>query len=87
MPEISRFFGIVVYMYFGEHNPPHFHVKYNDYRAQIDIETLEIIEGHLSPKVFSLVVKWASIHQKELRKNWLSILEKGTFMKINPLEG
>jgi hypothetical protein len=73
-------------MYFGERNPPHSHVKYNDYRAQIDIETLGIIEGHLPPKAFSLVVKWAGIHQKELHKNWLSILEKGTFIKINPLE-
>ena len=86
MPEISRFLGIVVQMYFNKHNPPHFHVKYNNYRAQIDIETLRIIGGHLPPKVFSLVVKWASIYQEDLRKNWRNILENGTFTKINPLE-
>ncbi len=68
MPEISRFFGIVIQMYFNEHNPPHFHVRYNNYRAQIDIENFGIIDGHLPPKVFALVVEWAGIHQKELRK-------------------
>ncbi|MBP7709634.1 MAG: DUF4160 domain-containing protein [Rickettsiales bacterium] len=86
MPEISRFFGIVIYMYFNEHNPPHFHVKYNDHRAQIDIETLGIIDGSLPPKVLALVVEWASIHQNELRRNWLDILENGSYEKINPLE-
>lgn len=86
MPEISRFFGIVIQMYFNEHNPPHFHVKYNNHRAQIEIETLGIIDGSLPPKVFALVVEWASIHQKELRENWFSLVENGKFSKINPLE-
>lgn len=86
MPEISRFFGIVVQMYFNEHNPPHFHVRYNGYRAQIDIETLGIIDGHLPPKVLALVVEWASIHQNELRKNWFNIQKDGSYAKINPLE-
>ncbi len=86
MPEISRFFGIIIHMYFNEHNPPHFHVKYNDYRAKIDIETCGIIDGHLPPKVLALVVEWASIHQEELLKNWSDLLLEGKFNKINPLE-
>jgi hypothetical protein len=73
-------------MYFGEHNPPHFHVKYNEHRAQIDIETLRIIDGNLPPKAFALVVEWAGIHKEELRRNWSSILKDGTFFKINSLE-
>ena len=73
-------------MYFGEHNPPHFHVKYNEQRAQIDIETLRIIDGNLPPKAFALVVEWAGIHKEELRRNWSSILKDGTFFKINSLE-
>lgn len=86
MPEISRFFGIVIQMYFNEHNPPHFHVKYNEHRAQIDIETFGIIDGSLPPKVLSLVVEWAALHQSELRKNWFDLINKGVFNKINPLE-
>ncbi len=85
MPEISRFFGIVIYMYFNDHNPPHFHVKHEKYNAIIDITTLGIIEGSLPPKALSLVIEWASIHQKELLKNWESIKKIGEFDKIKPL--
>jgi hypothetical protein len=55
MPSISRFFGIVIYMYYNDHFPPHFHAIYGDYRTQIDIETLEILEGELPRRAFSLV--------------------------------
>ena len=58
MPEISRFLGIVIYMYFEEHNPPHFHVKYNEYKAIMDIQTLNILAGHLPVKVRSLVAEY-----------------------------
>lgn len=47
MPEISRFYGLVIYIFFNEHNPPHFHAIYNEYEAEIDIQTLEIIAGEL----------------------------------------
>ncbi len=85
MPEISRFFGIVIYMYFNDHNPPHFHVQYEKYRATIDINNLGIVDGSLPPKALSLVIEWASIHQKELLKNWESIKKIGEFDKIKPL--
>lgn len=57
MPELSRFLGIVIYMYFNEHNPPHFHAEYNEYNAAISINTLGVIEGKLPSKVLSLVVE------------------------------
>ena len=57
MPEISRFLGIVIQMYFNEHNPPHFHVQYNEYRAALLIESLGVMEGKLPAKVLSLVVE------------------------------
>jgi hypothetical protein len=60
MPEISRFLGIVIYMYFEEHNPPHFHVKYNEHKAVMDIQTLNILAGHLPVKVRGLVGEWVS---------------------------
>jgi hypothetical protein len=57
MPEISRFLGIIIYMYFNDHNPPHFHVQYNNFRAIIDIEKLAIIDGSLPARVLGMVVE------------------------------
>lgn len=55
MPEISRFLGIIISMYFDEHNPPHFHVRYNEHNAVMEITTLNILAGHLPAKVRGLV--------------------------------
>ncbi len=85
MPEISRFLGIIIYMYFNEHNPPHFHVEYNEHKAAIHINSLGIMEGKLPAKVLSLVVEWASEHQGELLDNWNELKETGHFHKIQPL--
>jgi Domain of unknown function (DUF4160) len=85
MPEISRFLGIVIYMYFNEHNPPHFHAQYNDYKATISIQSFGIIEGKLPSRVLSLVVEWAQEHQEELINDWNSIKETGKYEKIKPL--
>lgn len=85
MPEISRFLGIKVFMYFNEHNPPHFHVEYNDYKASIDIKTFGVMEGKLPSKVLGLVVEWAEEHQDELFQNWNTIKESGEYIKIKPL--
>lgn len=86
MPEICRFLDIVIYMYFNDHPPPHFHIKYNEFRAQMAIATLEIIEGELPPRQLRLVKEWAGQYQEELLKNWLSLQETGNFAKIKPLE-
>lgn len=85
MPEISRFLGIVVKMYFNDHNPPHFHFEYNDYSASVLIETLGVLEGRAPAKVLSLVVEWASLHQVELLQNWESIRTTGAYRRIEPL--
>jgi hypothetical protein len=81
MPEISRFLGIIIYMYFSEHNPPHFHIKYNDYKAVMDIYNLNILEGKLPAKVRGLVEEWAEIHKDELLEIW----NTKDFHKIEPL--
>lgn len=70
MPEITRFLGIVITMYFDEHNPPHFHIKYNEYRASMNIQNLNIIAGNVPAKVRGLVEEWAEINQGELLKMW-----------------
>lgn len=85
MPEISRFLGIIIYMYFNDHNPPHFHVRYNDHRAVITIETLAIYDGYLPPRVMGLVIEWAGLHREELHKNWDNLIKTGTFSPIPPL--
>lgn len=70
MPEISRFFGIIITMYYNDYPPPHFHVRYNKQKAIISIETLEILEGKLSSRAFKLILEWATLHQTELMQNW-----------------
>lgn len=81
MPEICRFLGIVISMYFAEHNSPHFHAVYNEHKAAIAIKTLNILEGNLSARVRGLVEEWAELHQVELLAMW----ESHEFHKINPL--
>lgn len=80
-PEISRFLGIIILMYFDEHNPPHFHVRYNEYRASIEIRTLNVMAGALPAKVRGLVEEWAELHQQELLRMW----ENHDFHKVAPL--
>jgi hypothetical protein len=72
-------------MYFNDHNPPHFHVWYNEYQAAVAIETLGLMEGKIPPKVLSLVVEWAGLHQAELLNNWESIRATGAYRCIEPL--
>lgn len=81
MPEISRFLGIIIFMYFDEHNPPHFHVKYNEHRAVMDIQSLNILAGYVPVKVRGLVEEWAELHQQELLEMW----NTKDFRKIKPL--
>ena len=85
MPEISRFYGIVITMYNSEHNPPHFHIRYNDYRATMDINTGEI-NGNLPRRVLSLVYEWFDQHKDELKENWLRMEKGEEIINIKPLD-
>jgi len=84
MPVISKFYGIVIRMYFlqSEHNPPHIHAIYGDNVALIDIKTLNVLEGYLPPKALSLVIEWMTTHQNELIEIW----ETQNFKHLPPLE-
>jgi hypothetical protein len=87
MPEISRFFGIIIKMFFLDHAPPHFHVEYGDEKAIINIKTQEIIEGYLSVKQLKLVQAWAIIHEMELEENFMNLNnEQPSWKKIEPLK-
>jgi len=85
MPELSRFLGISILMYFDDHNPPHFHVRYNDYRALISISELKILDGHLPARILGLVIEWAELHKEELMQDWDMVKTTGEYVKIAPL--
>lgn len=85
MPEISRFLGIVIAMYYKEHVPPHFHAKYGDQRASFSIQDLRLIEGKLPPRIVSLVLEWAFQHREELMENWGRVERKVDLQEIEPL--
>jgi Domain of unknown function (DUF4160) len=77
--------GIIIYFYFKDHNPPHFHARYAEYEAEISIHQLTIEKGFLPPRVFGLVVEWAQLHKDELLENW-KLTKTGTeFNPIAPL--
>jgi Domain of unknown function (DUF4160) len=86
MPEISRFFGIIIRMYWNDHEPPHFHAIYGEYEALIEIETLAIYRGELPRRALALVLEWAEIHRGELRSNWLKARALEPIQPVVPLE-
>lgn len=85
MPEVSRFYGIVIKLFFGDHPPPHFHAEYAGKKAVFDIETLALIEGRLPPRALGLVTEWAALHQGELRAVWRQAENLDPLDKIDPL--
>lgn len=85
MPEISSFYGIVIYMYISEHNPPHFHVFYQGYKAIITIKD-GIVTGSLPRRALRLVYEWLDEHADELMDNWERLSRHEEPRKIEPLK-
>jgi len=85
MPEICRFYGIIIRMYYNDHSPPHFHAIYGEYDARFDIQTLSMFGGELPPRARGLVVEWATQHQEELMQNWKNARTSHPLSKIEPL--
>lgn len=88
MPTISVFYGIIIRMYYapGEHNPPHFHVYYNEHTATFSIDSLELMEGDLPRRQVRLVQAWAELHQDELRADWHLVMNGEEPSRIQPLQ-
>jgi len=84
MPELTRFYGIVIKMFFlkREHNPPHIHALYGDYLGELDIQTGEVMEGDLPGKAVHMVQEWIALHRDTL----LDIWQSQQFRKLPPLE-
>lgn len=86
MPEVSRFFGIIISMYYNDHPPPHFHARYGGSKALVAIDSLAVLRGRLPPRVFGLVVEWALDRQADLMENWQLAREQAPLRRIPPLE-
>jgi len=85
MPEICRFYGIIIKMFFDDHNPPHFHAEYQEHEAVFDINTLDILRGELPKRARLMVLEWALEHRKELLSNWEKAKAPESLDKIEPL--
>ena len=86
MPTISAFYGIVIRMYHRDHAPAHFYVFYQGNEAKIDIESLQLMAGHLPRRAIGLALEWAQLHQNELRANWTLAQQHRPIGNIEPLE-
>ena len=86
MPRISEFYGIAVYIYYRDHNPPHFHAIYGSSEAVIDIRTGAILEGKLPRRAGKLVSEWRDLHRDELLADWVLAELQQPLLPIEPLD-
>lgn len=86
MPEISRFFGIIITMYYNDHAPPHFHVRYGSQKAILSIDGLALLRGRLSRRALRLATEWGALHQEELAENWQLARQQAPLNQVEPLE-
>ena len=86
MPTISTFYGILIRMFFNDHAPPHFHARYGEFEATIDIDTQGVIQGELPRRALSLVQEWAMIHREELLEDWRLCRDNERPNKVEPLQ-
>ena len=86
VPTISRFFGIVIAMFYDDHGYPHFHARHADGEAKVRIDNLEVIDNTLGRRQLRLVLAWAELHQDELEDNWRRARSGETLNEIEPLQ-
>jgi hypothetical protein len=85
VPRLSEFYGIVISLYWAEHPPPHFHARYGEHRAAVDIATLEVLAGGLPGRAMRLVREWGELHRDELMAAWARALAHEPLGTIEPL--
>lgn len=85
VPEISRFYGIVIYMYYNDHAPPHLHAKYGSDEAVIRVDRPELMAGSLPARALGMVLEWTALHRDELLDDWLRFRTRQPFRRIDPL--
>lgn len=85
VPRISAFYGIVIWLYWNDHQPPHFHAQYGSQVALVAIGSWEIIRGELPVRALRLVREWAELHEDELRQNWERARKRTPLEPVDPL--
>lgn len=85
MPRLAAFYGIVIWMYRPDHPPPHFHAQYGEHVAQIELDSLRVLNGSLPPRALRLVRQWARLHPEELADNWTRAQALEPLTPIEPL--
>jgi hypothetical protein len=85
MPQLSAFYGIIVYLYYFDHNPPHLHAEYGEFEVILHIDDFSVLEGYFPPKALSLLLEWATIHKNELQDAWKLASTGEKPEKIQPL--
>lgn len=85
MPEISRFFGIVIRMHYDDHNPPHFHAIYGEFEVEIVIPSLQVLDGRFPSRALGLTIEWATQHRDELLLDWELAVTRQRLRSIEPL--
>jgi hypothetical protein len=86
MPRISTFYGIVIWMYWDDHNPPHFHATYGEFEILINITDFSVYAGYIPSRAFGLLMEWASIHQQDLLQNWELMRQSLPLKSVEPLK-
>jgi hypothetical protein len=86
MPEISRFYGIIIRMFYDDHPPPHFHAAYHGQEVQVGIHTLEILKGTIPRRAMALVLEWAAVHRADLQHAWELASRNQQPPRIEPLD-
>lgn len=86
VPELARFFGVVISMHYNDHAPPHFHARYGADRATIEIRRASVLDGWIPPRVLGLVIEWAAQHRDELLADWVRAARRLPLVPIAPLE-
>ena len=86
MPEVSRFFGIVIRFYYNDHEPAHFHAAYGEHEALFEIDSLSVLRGELPRRALAMVLEWAVLHRVELRMNWDNARQGVPPVSIAPLD-
>lgn len=85
VPRISTFYGITIVMYYDDHGPPHFHARYGEHEAQIEIDSGELLRGALPRRARTLVAEWSALHRAALLENWARAMQHEPLHRIEPL--
>lgn len=85
MPTISRFYGIVIFMNYNDHLPPHFHARYQDQEVTVEIEN-GLVQGKMSRRALSMILEWSQSYQQELMRNWDRARARKSLEQVPPLD-